>query len=280
MPKVSVIVPCFNSGHFLDETIDSALSSTFTDFEIIIVNDGSTDDFTNNLLANYNRPKTKVIHTENCGLVGARNNALKHATGEYILPLDADDLIGPDYMKEAVEYLDSHPNAGIVYCIAKRFGEEDRIWEYPEFTIERMLQHNLIFNSAFCRRKDIETVGGYSEMQAYHWEDWDMWLSIIELGRDVYKIPKLLHYYRVHKTSRTFTRDYHDKMKETNRNLYLRHLNLYAKHHPDPINLRIELTRLKTGSEEQIKWIYNTADYRLGHAILSPLRKIKSWFQK
>ncbi len=153
MTKVSVIVPCFNSGHFLDETINSALSSTFADFEIIIVNDGSTDEFTNKLLADYRKPKTKVIHTENCGLVGARNNALKYASGEYILPLDADDLIDSEYMKEAVEYLDLNPNTGIVYCIAERFGDENGIWKFPEFSIEAMLQSNLIFNSSFQKKR-------------------------------------------------------------------------------------------------------------------------------
>jgi len=84
MPKVSVIIPCYNQGQYLDEAVDSVLNQTFEDFEIIIVNDGSTDDFTNNLLVNYHKPKTKVISTQNQGLPSARNNGIKIASGEYI----------------------------------------------------------------------------------------------------------------------------------------------------------------------------------------------------
>ena len=276
MPKVSLIVPCYNMGNFLDETINSALESTFQDFEIVIVNDGSTDDYTNKLLSNYNKPKTKVIHTKNKGLVSARNTALANSTGEYILPLDADDRISPQYIQLAVEHFDSHPNTGIVYCIAERFGEKTGIWEFPEFNIEKMLYQNLIFNCSFFRRKDIDTIGGYSTKMEYHYEDWDLWLSILELGRDVYRIPAIHHYYRVHKESRTFSRDYQNKMKTTNRNLYLNHLNLYAKYYADPINLFIENKRLKSEFEEQVKWIYSSVDYRLGKAILKPLRFFKN----
>lgn len=280
MPRVSILIPCYNMGNFLDETINSALSSSYNDFEIIIVNDGSTDEFTNQLLADYKKPKTKVIHTKNQGLVKARNTALEHATGEYILPLDADDLIASDYIKDAVEHFDTHPNTGIVYCIAERFGEKKGIWEFPEFSVENLVHQCVIFNSAFFRKKDSDLVGGYSLNMNYNYEDWDLWLKIVELGRDVYKIPKIQHFYRVRYDSITYTRDWNGKMKTMNRNLYLNHLKLFAKYHTDPLTLEGENRKLKSGYEEQIKWIYNTADYRLGQAILKPLRFIKKLFIK
>ncbi len=91
MPKVSVIIPCYNHGKYIDEAVDSILNQTFKDFEIIIVNDGSTDELTNNKLKQYDKPKTFVINKENEGLSVARNTAIKRAVGEYILTLDADD---------------------------------------------------------------------------------------------------------------------------------------------------------------------------------------------
>ena len=80
VPKVSVIIPCYNHGVYIDETVDSVLDQTFQDFEIIIINDGSTDEFTVEKLKTYNKPKTKVIHTSNQGLSSARNNGIRAST--------------------------------------------------------------------------------------------------------------------------------------------------------------------------------------------------------
>ena len=116
MPKVSIIIPCYNYGQYIDEAVDSVLAQTFQDFEIIIVNDGSTDEFTNKKLENYNKPKTTVYFTKNQGVSAARNYAIEKSSGEYILPLDADDKIHSDYIKEAVDVLEANNEIGIVYC--------------------------------------------------------------------------------------------------------------------------------------------------------------------
>lgn len=267
-------------GNFIDETIDSVLKSTFRDFEIIVVNDGSTDQYTNALLKNYDKPKTKVIHTKNQGLVMARNTALANSSGEYILPLDSDDLISPGYIEDAVLHFDSNPKTGIVYCIAELFGEKTGIWEFPEFSVNGLVHQCLIFNSAFFRKKDSDMVGGYSLNMNYNYEDWDLWLKIVELGRDVYKIPKIHHSYRVRKDSITNTRDWNGRMKDMNRQLYLNHLELFARYHTDPLTLNTEIRKLKSEKEETIKWVYNTMDYKLGHAILKPFRFIKNLIKK
>lgn len=86
MPKVSVVIPCFNQGEYLDESVDSVLNQSFQDLEIIIVNDGSSDPMTVRLLERFNRPRTRVIHTKNCGLPAARNNGIAQADSPYILP--------------------------------------------------------------------------------------------------------------------------------------------------------------------------------------------------
>ena len=91
MMKVSVIIPCYNQGQYIEEAVKSVLAQTYQNFEIIIVNDGSTDEFTNKLLSDYDKQKTKVLHTDNQGLASARNNGIKVAKGKYILPLDADE---------------------------------------------------------------------------------------------------------------------------------------------------------------------------------------------
>lgn len=196
MPKVSVIIPCFNLGKYIHEAVDSVLAQTFQDFEIIVVNDGSTDAETNLILDNLNNLKIKVIKTDNQGLARARNNGIARANGEYILPLDADDKIADSYLEKAIQVLDENENIGIVYCRAEFFDKENFKWDLPEYELSRFLIDNLIFCSAFFRKADWETAGGYKSSMIYGWEDYEFWLSIIELEREVYQIPEHLFFYR------------------------------------------------------------------------------------
>ena len=196
-PKISVIIPCYNQGAYLDEAVQSVLAQTFQDFEILIVDDGSTDAETVGILRDPTWPRTRVIRTENQGLAAARNNGIHEARGAYILPLDADDRIGPDYLAEAARILDRHPEIGIVYCEAAYFGARSDHWHLPDYTPDQMLFQNLIFCSALFRRADWERAGGYNINMVYGWEDWDFWLSLIHLGVKVYRIPKVHFFYRL-----------------------------------------------------------------------------------
>lgn len=220
MPSVSVIIPCYNQGGFVNEAVDSVLAQSYEDFEIIIVNDGSTEDETNSVLANFDRPKTRIITTSNHGLAAARNNGIREAAGTYILPLDADDFIGPTYLEKALRVLEQNSELGIVYCRAMLFGAVEGPWGLPEFSLQTMLLDNCIFCSAVFRREDWIRVGGYDETLIYGWEDYDFWLSLLEIGRQVYQIPEALFHYRVSQDSmvrarpkqhkiETFTRIYH-----------------------------------------------------------------------
>lgn len=281
MPEVSVIIPCYNLGRFIEETVDSVLSSSFTDFEIIIVNDGSTDKETNEILANLNKPKTKVITTPNQGVVKARNTAVLNSTGRYILPLDADDKISSQYMEKAITLLNKNPKLGIVYCKAEMFGEDKGEWTLPEYTIEGMLSQCLIFVTGFFRREDFDTIGGWDPEMTYYYEDWDFWLSVIEQGREVYRIPEFHFFYRIVGTSRTRTRDWIEEKQLgiVTKRLYKKHVNLYTEYFQNPISLYSQLQKNKITYQEHIKWIYNTTDYKLGHLLLKPFRSIKKFFK-
>lgn len=207
MPKVSVIIPCYNQGIYLEEAVDSVLAQTFRDFEVIVVDDGSDDEATVRLLSACDRPGTRVIRTPNQGLAEARNTGIRESRGEYILPLDADDRIAPGYLEKAVAVLDAQPEAGIVYCLAETFGARTGPWLAPEYSLGRMLLGNLIFCSALFRRSDWELAGGYRRNMAVGWEDWDFWLSLIELGRKVHRIPEVLFFYRVKEGSMAASMD-------------------------------------------------------------------------
>jgi glycosyltransferase involved in cell wall biosynthesis len=226
MPKVSVIIPCYNQGIYIDEAVDSVLRQTYQDFEIIIVNDGSTDSFTNEKLKQYNKQKTRIITTDNCGLSEARNTGIRNSSGQYILPLDADDKIGAEYMEKAVEILDHDSKVGIVYCEAEFFGKYYGLWDLPEFTIERMLLGNIIFCSSFFRRSDYDQTHGYSKNMIYGWEDWDLWLSLLDQGLSTYRIPDILFYYRRKEKSMA-----DEVIRDNGKILFLR--NMIVKNHID-----------------------------------------------
>jgi glycosyltransferase involved in cell wall biosynthesis len=201
-PKVSVIIPCYNLGAYVDEAVDSVLAQTFQDFEIIVVDDGSTEPSTMRLMGNYDRPKTHVLRTKNQGLATARNIGITQARGKYILPLDADDKIGNSYLAKASMILDTRPEIGIVYCRARFFGAREGEWHIEPFSIETMLTKNVIFATAMFRKSSWQKVGGYNPIMVHGYEDYDFWISLLDLEKaGVYRINEILFYYRVREDS-------------------------------------------------------------------------------
>lgn len=201
MPKVSVVIPCYNHGDFLLETLDSLQKQTFTDFEVIVVNDGSTDKATVEILQSITLANTKVFHTENMGVSAARNLGILKASGSFILPLDADDKIGPTYLEQAVNTLETNPEVAAVYFDRVLFGDSEGAAPLPDYDPVALLTENCIYAALF-RRSDWKTVGGFSEKMVHGWEDWDFWISLSELGKQFVKIPEPLFFYRVRCNSR------------------------------------------------------------------------------
>lgn len=231
MPKVSVIMPCFNDGEYIEASIESVLGQTFKEIELIIINDGSTDLKTIEILKSTSNPKIKILNTENFGPSAARNFGIEHAVGNYILPLDADDKIHPDYIEKCVEQLDNNPNVGIVYCFAELFGEQSGRWHLPEYSFESMLLDNIIFVSSMFRKKDWEDIGGFNQNLIHGMEDYDFWISILEKEREVVQLKEVYFYYRIKNISRTSKfMDNSLNVKSTYRELYLNHLEFYKKY--------------------------------------------------
>jgi len=228
MPKVSIIIPCYNQGKYVAEAINSALRQTFKDIEIVCVNDGSTDNSAEIIKSFADKYKNFVFfnNEENKGVIYSRNFAIENCNGTYILPLDADDIIAPTYVEKAVKILDNNPNIGIVYCKAKIFGNYDKYWNLKPFNKSDILYENCIFCSALFRKSDFLKIGGYNDNMKYGCEDYDLWLSFIEQGVEVFQINEILFSYRQYdETSRT-TISLKNK-KEIWNNLIKNHINLY-----------------------------------------------------
>ncbi|MCH3951211.1 MAG: glycosyltransferase family 2 protein [Acidaminococcus sp.] len=228
MKKVSVIIPCFNDGLYIDDAVNSALKQTYPNIEVVICDDGSFDKLTLQKLEEYEKKGITVIYKKNEGPSAARNVAIKASKGEYILPLDADDKIDSSYVAKAVKILDEDPHVGIVYCQAFLFGENKGKWDLPKYSMGKMLVNNVIFVSGLFRKSDWSTVGGYCLDLKYGIEDYDFWLSILGLGRRVVQLPEFLFYYRIKKESRNKKFDQDPKIKLwTCNKIYARHKQLY-----------------------------------------------------
>ncbi|MBP3983143.1 glycosyltransferase family 2 protein [Pseudoxanthomonas helianthi] len=200
---VSVVIPCFNAGMTLGEAIESVLRQTYADIEIIVVDDGSTDLGTREIIASAHWPKTRVIHQENAGPAAARNRAIEASSGEFILPLDADDTIEPTYVEKAVAAMRADANVGIVYCKALKFGAESGPWGLPAYSLRELVIDNVIFVTSLFRRADWELVNGFNQSLRRGVEDYEFWVKIVALGRDVIQLDEYLFNYRIQQTSRT-----------------------------------------------------------------------------
>jgi glycosyltransferase involved in cell wall biosynthesis len=198
-PFCSVVIPSYNYGKYLPETVHSILSQTFQSLEVIIVDDGSTDMMTRAVVQSYiGMPRVQVIFKHNEGLAAARNTGIAIARGKYICCLDSDDLLDPTYLERCIFELESHDNVGFVYSWAQLFGDEDYVWETRDFDIEVAKKENLTAVCGVYRKSDWMLLGGYGPKMLGGLEDWDFWLRLAQLGRCGKVIPFPLFYYRKH----------------------------------------------------------------------------------
>jgi len=268
--RVSVIVPCYNYGHFLAETLDSVLKQTITDWECIIIDNGSTDN-TKEVAGRFvNADKRfRYFYIEQSGVSAARNYAVARSQGRYILPLDADDRIDPTYLQKASGVLEKNVNIKVVYCDARLFGAANGKWILPEYSFRELLIENLIFCSAVYRREDFEMAGGYNENMKDGFEDWDFWISFLRRGGEVYKIPEPLFYYRIRHGSRNNSLTA-EKQLGLRRQVFEHHKDLYKEYFLLP-DLIFDYYQVK----KQARSLKNSGSYRVGTFVLSPLHLLK-----
>lgn len=234
MEKVSVIMPCYNDGKYIMEAIDSIVKQTYQNWELIIVDDGSDDEETKRIINEIQNPKIKVFHTEHLRPAGARNYGIQKAEGTYILPVDSDDRIHEEYMEKAVKMIESNPRIGVVYCKAELFGEKSGSWNLSDYSFKHMLLDNIVFVTALFYKSDWEKVGGFNTSMAQGMEDYDFWLSILGLEREICQIPEVLFYYRIKPVSRTTNfQDNCVQVQNTYQQIYYNHKEFYQKHYDE-----------------------------------------------
>ena len=207
MPTVDVIIPAYNAAHYLPAAIESVVSQTFDDWQILLVDDGSTDNTAEAVAPFLDRLGSKIryIKQENRGLPAARNTAIRASTAEFLALLDADDMWLPCRLAESVKILRERPQAGLAYGLITGIDKENRpgiTWrgnlsdaDGPIAPQLYMRKVELPCPTITFRRKCVDEVGFFDEtMRAT--EDRDLWLRIA-LRYEVAFVPKVLAYYRL-----------------------------------------------------------------------------------
>ena len=176
MPKVSVVIPTYNYARFLGEAIQSVLDQTFDDFELIIVDDGSTDN-TKEVVASFADPRVKYIYQENRGVCAAQNTGIQASIGEYIALLGADDVLLENALEKGVEVLDSYPEVGFSYAQAYIMDENGHIYRVRKSSFldastivdgrkeirDLLVPYRITISAVMMRHHCLDEVGGFDE---------------------------------------------------------------------------------------------------------------------
>ena len=184
LKKISVIVPCYKYANLLPECVESLCNQSLELHEIIIVNDGSPDntsEVAKELIKKYSDCNILLLEKENGGLASSRNAGIKMATGEYIMSVDADDMLRKDAIKEHLKIMDDNV---IATCGLTYFGDEVGTFRPQIATIPILLQTNVIYSNSMFPKKMWEKVGGFDESPTMRlgWEDREFWLRLLGIG--------------------------------------------------------------------------------------------------
>lgn len=205
LPLVSVIVPVYNMKEYLAETLNSVLTSDYPNFEVIVMDDGSKDSSLSIAQEFAKQDKRVQVYSQaNAGVCTARNNAISLASGEFILPFDADDIMCPNFISDAVKAIMADNEIKVVRPKVDFLGERTGEWKLAPYSINLLARKNMIPVCSLYRKKDWEKSGGYAKNITAR-EDWIFWVSILKDGGKVVTLPQLSMYYRIRKTSKRFT---------------------------------------------------------------------------
>lgn len=260
--KVSVIITCYNYGEYLDEALDSVLNSLYDNFEIILVDDGSTDAYTIEKIKeieNKNINNLKIIRQENSGVSISRNNGFKSSTGDYIVFLDADDKIDKKYIPKCVDILDSKENIDFVYTNSIFFNENKKKKIFNlKYNFYSLLFRNYIPITSMIRREAFLSIGGYKKCS---YEDWELYINLGKNNFNGYNLKEYLFFYRVHNNSK-------QKKDDNNKELNIKEI---QKIHQDIYNIENLKFIRRSSYSNFISFLFSEC-FRLIRALIIKIR--------
>ena len=229
---VSILISCYNKELYIADTLQSVINQRFTNWECIVVDDGSTDNSLSIAKQFADRDQRISVYTQkNSGVAIARNYGFKLSKGKYILPLDSDDTLEEFYLSETVQFLTQNNDTDIVFTNVRYFGDKSGLDTRPDFDEIHMLKENLIVScSALMHREVYEKVGGYSPEYKHGIEDWDFWLQAIYHNFKFKKINKpLLNYRKIHTSITKCLKSRASNIHDMRKLIMKRNINLYQQ---------------------------------------------------
>lgn len=275
IPKISVVVPCYNQGKFLSEALDSVLAQTLQEWECIVVDDGSTDnsaDIAKAYCAKDNR--IRYVYQENAGPSAARNKGVSLTSAPLVFFLDGDNVILSELLGLGVEYMEKHTDCILYYTKGEYFGSR-----HGEFILNYTSYRDLLVaNSIDClcivRRTDFERVGGFDE-GLFGYEDWEFFIRLLYHNDTIYKEPQILFKYRCNGSPSSV--NYQAKARNDEKTMYIynKHIEKYAEYYGTPFHVTHEYNRLA----KELDGILASKTYKVGKMILAPLAFVKRFLK-
>ncbi|MRN38367.1 glycosyltransferase family 2 protein [Neisseria sp. N95_16] len=224
-PLVSIIIPCYNTAAYVRETLESVYNQTYQNFEIIAIDDGSTDN-TLEILHEcaVTEPRLKVMSQENTYVVKARMNAIQQATGNYLVCLDSDDKLDETYLEKTINIAEKSPDIAVVYSNLYLFGKKNKIGQLKQITTEQLLLNHGMYISALIKKSAFDAVNGF-DISLTHYEDWELFISIAKSGGEIKFIDEPLFYYRQREDESSICNTASEAKQSEN------FIKIYTKHH-------------------------------------------------
>jgi glycosyltransferase involved in cell wall biosynthesis len=271
LPLLSIVIPCFNDAQYVEQSVNSALNQTYSNKEVIVVDDGSNIE-TKEVLRKLESQITKLITQENQGQSTARNVGIREAKGELVLVLDSDDFFEPTFCEKAAAVFLSNLDIKIVTCYGKRIYVNNKtdIFKPHGGQIKDFLFNNCATGSAMIKKFDWNKINGYDEKMRSGFEDWEFYIRLLEDEGSAHVIAEPLFNYRLRGNSTTSKAN---KIKyELLQYIYFKHQDLFKANYE--LLIRHLLGKIEREEIEKIKNSHRI-ESKIGRKILQPLRYFK-----
>lgn len=270
-PLISIIIPCYNDAQYIEQAVNSALNQTYTNKEVIVVDDGSNAE-TKAVLKKIAPQITKLITQENQGQSTARNVGIKEAKGEYILLLDSDDFFEPTFCEKATAFFLNNTEVKLVTCQANLLFKDGSVHVYTPMggSISNFIITNSALATSLFKKDDWAICGGYDESMRSGFEDWEFFIRLLKRGGVAEVIQEPLYNYRKGHLSTTIKAN---KIKyDLLQYIYIQHQDLYKENYE--LFITHLLSRIEREEKEKLKNL-NRLEFKIGFTILKPFRFIK-----
>jgi glycosyltransferase involved in cell wall biosynthesis len=302
LPPVSIVITCYNYAEYVEEAIQSVLAQTYKNIQLIIIDDGSSDNSLEIIERYKDADNVTIITRKNEGIVHTRNQGLKVATGKYLFFLDADDFFSENYIAKMVAIAEEF-GADVVYPNWHVFGDQEYTKEFSDFDVQKLIRQEIHCTSESLVR--LSSIGDHKFTSEKVAEDWDFFLGLALDGRK-FKLAKNCHInYRVRSNTRGTAHPYWEDMYA-----FYDILKKWAKKYPDivnPVDLPVYAGKIRDdhiasqnavikekddyiqGHNEQFEQkdahiqtlqnelhdVYSSHAYKIGHAVAAPYRALK-----